>query len=213
MTQLEIDIELRGRLSIEKSGGAVRSKDTRTTTAPETGFEQGTLPGTNPEGRFRTSETLGPKLRVQTEYYTRQLEERGIAWLLDDEAQQWLNDLKVVRAHYRHIEKRWFHQGDGGSEDGLYAEVIERIVGKRAEPAYHDEPIPTLDELLDPNCLVMEELANEFPPDTESLVKGNLKAARKAAYPTRARAKVAVARSRCFDRHPEWRRELEARFR
>ena len=211
MTQLEIDLEVHGTVLVSDAGPKPVSvrRAHRTDAAPK--HDQGILPGTDPEGRFRASEQLGPKLRLQTEHYVRQLEERGTDWLLDDEARQWLNDLEVVRAHYRNIEREWFDEGNGGSEDGLYAVVIERIVGRQAKAAYQGEPVAKLDDLFDPHCLVIDELDSESAEPEDAAIAGDQPAARRVARPTRKRAKAAVARARVFDRHPEWRHKLETR--
>lgn len=218
--QLEIDVEVHAHLTGTVDGRPHRTARPAERPSPADqavdGFSQGALPGTNPEGRFRISEKLGPKLRLQTEYYLRQLDERGTDWLLDDEARQWLDDLAIVRAQYRDVENEWFDAGDGGTEDARYAQVIERIVRERAKPAYEGEPVKALDELFDPHCLVIDELGDE-PESAAETDNGREEAekqasARQVARTTRKRAKVAVARARVFDRHPEWRAELAARF-
>ena len=190
-------------------------------TAEPVEFEQVPLPGADPDRSPRTAEKVGAQLKRQTDYYVRQLEGRGTIWMTDQEAKQWLKDLDVVRACLREEEHRLFARG-GATEDGLYAEVIERIVGKRAKPAYLGEEFTELEKLFDPECQVIEELLDEpadyeaadsveqEEPEAES--EGDKRAARRAAKPTRKRAKIAVARARCFDRHPEWRQELASRF-
>ncbi len=176
------------------------------------------MPGADPEAPLRTSGKLAAELKPQTDYLVRQLEQRGPGWLTDREAEQWLHDLEVVRTCLREEERRLFAKG-GATEDGLYAEVIERIVGKRAKPAYRGQPIPALDELFDPNGMILDELRDRIDaaadtpdPAADPETGGNLQAARADAKAARQRAKIAVARARVFDRHPEWRAELAARF-
>lgn len=250
--QLDIDLEVHARITGTVAGGEVSSikvppeesgdSSTSVESPPDIPFDEVvlTVPG-RPDAKIRTSPDLGPRLNEQIQLYVTEIEARGLDLLGDVEVRQWLDDYEIVRAHCSEAAARLLTAGQddparGATRGGLYAETIERLVGKRAQPAYRGETIPELESLFDPHSLVRkqeltEESAEaEAPADQadvplldsyeleqeeldalEAELQGDTRAASAAADPTRLRAKVAIARTVCLEMHPEWRVELAAR--
>lgn len=216
--QLTIDLEISARITgtVDRGVSEPPEETFETTTAvepfrPPPG-DRLVLEGTAPDARPRTSETVGARIFNQAEHFLRQIEQSGTAWLSDQEAAQWLQDSEIVRSHLPAVLLRLADRG--ATDDGLHAELVERLVGKRAKPAYEEEPIPGFEELFDPHGLVDPVLLTETPkePVDEEVEQGNVSAARRVGGATRTRVTIAVARARCLAWRPGWRQELEHRL-